>query len=344
MMRDNLITSTYWGSFRGRDVFLFRITGPDRSYVELTNYGGTVVSIVVPDRNNQPGHVVLGFPTLEGYLLDDCYLGSTVGPFANRIANGRFSIDGVGYELDTNDGVHSNHSGSAGFNSKVFEYQILDSAISFSYLSPDQAGGFPGELDVVLTYTWKDMELVIDYRAETNRKTPVNITNHCYFNLSGTGSMLDQELTILTNHYLETAPDHIPTGRICSSEQLMFCNTKIASRLEDARGSLKGLNTCFVLEASAGQTPRKAAELYDPDSGRVLEVFTTYPGLLLYTGDYLRTKMPGHYNKTYEAFDGLCLECQYFPDAPNHPEFPSTILQPDQLYQQQICYRFHVES
>lgn len=343
-MHDNLISSTYWGSFRGRDVFLFRITGPDGSYVELTNYGATVVSIVIPDRHNQMGHVVLGFPTLEGYLLDDCYLGSTVGRYANRIANGKFQLDGVAYQLENNDGVHSNHSGTAGFNSKVFEYEILEEGISFSYLSPDGSGGFPGELHVVVNYAWSGMKLEMNYRAETNRKTPVNITNHSYFNLSGDGSSLDQELTIFAEQFLETGEDHIPTGHIRGDSAMMFHGIPIRAKLQNDGESLKGLNTFYVLEESAGHIPKKVAELFDPTSGRLLRVITNHPGLLLYTGAYLKSQLAGHHGQVYKPFDGICLECQYFPDAPNHSNFPSTILEPDHVYQANISYEFQVES
>lgn len=343
-MHANLITSAYWGSFRGRDVFLFRITGADGSYVELTNYGATVVSIVMPDRHNQMGHVVLGFPTLEGYLLDDCYLGATIGRYANRIANGTFHIDGASYHLEANDGDHSNHSGAAGLNSKVFEFEIIEDGISFSYLSPDGAGGFPGELQVVVTYMWKDLKLLMEYTAETNRKTPVNLTNHCYFNLSGDGSCLEQKLTVFAEHSLEAGEDHIPTGKIRSDAAMMFHKTAIRAKLQGDGKSLKGLNTCYVLEESADAMSKKVAELFDPASGRLLQVFTSYPGLLLYTGDYLRSQLPGHHGQLYKPFDGICLECQYFPDAPNHPNFPSPMLEPNQVYQAHISYEFQVHG
>jgi len=343
-MDDNLISSTYWGSYRGRDVFLFRITAPDGTYVELTNYGAAIVSIVIPDRYGQMGHVVLGFPTLQGYLQDKCYLGATVGRYANRISNGRFNIDGRTYRLETNDGVHTNHSGSAGFNSKVFEYEILDHGILFSYLSPEGEGGFPGELLLVVKYTWEDMGLVMDYTAETSQKTPVNISNHSYINLRGEGSILDQELTIYSNQYLETTPDHIPTGVLSANSELLFHKAKVGSRFQVEGKAWKGLNTCYVLEDSDRGTLRKAAELFDPVTGRVLQVFSTYPGLLLYTGDYLSTQTLGHQKQPYKAFDGLCLECQYYPDAPNRPDFPSTFLKPDQIYHERISYQFHVQS
>lgn len=344
-MRDNLISSKFWGNCQGQEVFLFRITDPAGAYVELTNYGATVVSVVVPDKNRRLGNVVLGFPTLQGYLLDECYLGATIGRYANRIANGRFSIEGNEYQLETNDGPHSNHSGSAGFNSKVFGYSISENGISFSYLSRDGDGGFPGDLRLAVTYSWINMELVIDYTAETNRKTIVNITNHSYFNLTaGEGTIFEQELTVFANRFLQTTSGHIPTGAILNDEEMMLNRTNIGSRLKVYGKSLKGLNTCFVLERSAVATPYPVAELFDPASGRSLQVFTSYPGLLLYTGDYLKSEVPGHYATAYKPFDGLCLECQYFPDAPNHPEFPSSVLEPAELYQERITYKFNVQS
>jgi aldose 1-epimerase len=341
-MRDNLISSTLWGNCEGHDVFLFRITGNDGTYVELTNYGAAVVSISVPDRNQQMGNVVLGFPTLQGYLLDDCYLGATIGRYANRIANGRFSIDGNEYQLETNDGQHANHSGSAGFNSKVFAWEVLDNGISFRYVSQDGDGGFSGDLNLVVTYTWINMELVIEYRAQTNRKTPVNITNHSYFNLSAAeGTIFEQELTVFANQYLQTTSEHIPTGAILNDEAMMFNKTKIGSRIQVDGESSKGLNTCYVLEQSSSPTP--AAELFDPASGRSMQIFTSYPGLILYTGDYLRTEVAGHNGSRYKPFDGLCLECQYFPDAPNHPNFPSSILEANEIYHKHISYRFSIK-
>jgi aldose 1-epimerase len=341
-MSDNRISSTFWGKCQGKNVFLFRITDSDGTYVELTNYGASIVSISVPDRSHQMGNVVLGFPTLQGYLLDDCYLGSTIGRYANRIANGKFILEGEEYQLETNDGLHSNHSGSAGFNSKVFDSQILDNGISFRYLSQDGDGGFPGDLLLVVTYYWTKMELLVDYKAETNRKTPVNITNHSYFNLAaGAGTIFEHELTVFADQYLETTSEHIPTGGILSDEAMIFNRTKVGSRLQVEGESLKGLNTCYVLDQSGFPTP--AAELFDPASGRSMQVFTSYPGLLLYTGEYLRTEVPGHWGAAYKPFDGLCLECQYFPNAPNHPSFPSSLLEAGEIYHKYISYRFNVK-
>ena len=343
-MSENVISSTFWGKCQGQDVFLFRMTSADGTYVELTNYGATIVSVVVPDRNHRLGNVVLGFPTLQGYLLDDCYLGATIGRYANRIANGNFKIDGNEFQLETNDGPHSNHSGSAGFNSKVFGYSIFKNSISFNYLSKDGDGGFPGDLFVVITYSWSNMELVIDYTAETNRKTIVNMTNHSYFNLTaGEGNILEQELTVFASQFLQTNSDHIPTGAILNDEAMMFNNTNIGSRLPVEGGSLKGLNTCYVLEQAVAAAREPIAELFDPASGRLLQAFTSYPGLLIYTGDYLKSEVPGHYAAAYKPFDGLCLECQYFPDAPNHPGFSSGVLEADEFYQNRIAYKFSVK-
>ncbi|MBG6236271.1 aldose 1-epimerase [Pedobacter sp. CAN_A7] len=343
-MSDNVISSTFWGNCQGQDVFLFRMTSVDGTYVELTNYGATVVSVVVPERNHQLGNVVLGFPTLQGYLLDDCYLGATIGRYANRIANGKFNIDGHEYQLETNDGPHSNHSGSAGFNSKVFGYSIFKNGISFSYLSKDGDGGFPGDLFLAVTYSWINMELVIDYTAETNLKTIVNMTNHSYFNLTaGKGNIFEQELTVFASQFLQTNSEHIPTGAILNNEEMLFNKTNIGSRLQDDGKSWKGLNTCYVLEQAAHAATDPVAELFDPASGRSLQVFTSYPGLLIYTGDYLKSEVPGHHATAYKPFDGLCLECQYFPDAINHPDFPSGVLEADELYQKRIAYKFSVK-
>lgn len=342
-MGNNLISRIPWGKYQGKEIFLFRITDRKGAYVELTNYGASVVSVVVPDKHDSFGNVVLGFPMLQGYLDDECYLGSTVGRYANRIANGKFRLNGVDYQIETNDGLHSNHSGSSGFNAKVFEEEIKENEISFSFLSEDGDGGFPGNLRVVVSYSWIDMELRIKYTAETDQNTIVNITNHSYFNLTaGQENIFRHELTIHANEYLPMNADYIPTGEILNDEAMIFSKTSIGSKLQTGH-VFKGLNTCYALKQADKSARDPVAELYDPVSGRSLEVFTSYPGLLCYTGDYLSSTTPGHYSAAYKPFEGLCLECQYFPDSPNHLNFPSSVLEAGKLYHESISYKFNVE-
>ena len=323
------ISRKSWGNYKNKDIYLFRIENETGAFVELTNYGATVVSIVVPDRNNRLGNVILGFPELQGYLDDTCYLGSTVGRFANRISKASFNLDGIDYHLEANDNGNSNHSASAGFNSKVFDYIIDDDLLIFRILSEDGEGGYPGNLTLEVCYQWApDNSLLITYTAVTNRKTVVNITNHCYFNLSAgdRSNSLKHRLTINAESVVEAGTDHIPTGRISRTRTTQINN-------------LKEINTCYVLNDQ-----NVAATLTDPDSGRKLEIATSYPGLMLYTGDYLESQHVGHSGKPYKPLDGLCLECQYYPDSPNHSNFPSTILEPDHLYQESITYKFSIET
>jgi aldose 1-epimerase len=322
------ISRKSWGNYKNKDIYLFRIENENGAFVELTNYGATVVSIVVPDKNNWLGNVILGFPELQGYLDDTCYLGSTVGRFANRIGGASFNLDGVDYILEANDHGNSNHSASTGFNSKVFDYIIDDDLLIFRILSEDGEGGYPGNLTLEVCYQWTlDNTLLITYTAVTDQKTVVNITNHCYFNLSVTGhNSLNHRLTINAESMLEASADYIPTGRIIKTN---------ATQLKD----LKAINTCYILNEQGA-----AAMLTDPNSGRKLEISTSYPGLMLYTGDYLESQYNGHSGKPYKPLDGLCLECQYYPDSPNHSNFPSTILEPDHLYQESITYKFSIET
>jgi aldose 1-epimerase len=284
----------------------------------------------------------LGFPALQGYINDVCYLGATIGRYANRIANGRFRLDEIDYQLETNDGPHSNHSGSSGFHSKVFDHEIIENGVSFNILSEHGDGGFPGNLRFVVDFSWVNMELNIDYKAVTDQNTIVNFSNHTYFNLTaGKLKIFEHELTIHANKYLEANIDHIPTGAILKEEAMMFNKKRIGSRLQVGENKFKGLNICYVIDLSASSSSL-VAELYDPVSGRLLQVFSTYPGLLLYTGDYLRSNLPGHYAAAYKPFDGLCLECQYFPNSPNHPNFPSSVLEAGKLYQESISFKFNV--
>ena len=337
------ISKKHWGSVGGRDVYLFRLENSTGNYVEVTNYGGCVVSINVPDRMGRVQSVVLGFDSLAGYLKDDCYLGATIGPFANRIANARFTMDGVDYVLEPNDGVNTNHSASAGFHDKVFNYSEDSGRLILNYLSKDMSGGYPGNLDFSISFEWtEENELKLLFKATTDQKTVVNFTNHCYFNLTGTpGKIFDHRLTIDASSIVEATEDYIPTGEIKDAEQLTFKDTRIVDRMTGAASNLKGLNVCYVLDGYEPEKLTRAAVLTDLVSGRSLRVYTTFPGLMLYTGAYLKSKTPGFHHVKYGPYDGLCLECQYFPDSPNHAHFPSTVLLPGEVFEETIIYHFN---
>jgi aldose 1-epimerase len=329
-----LITCTPWGETAAGPAYLFRLTNPAGAFVELTNYGATLVSAHVPDRDGRLGNVVLGYDTLQGYLTDTNYMGATIGRFANRIAHAAFELEGTHYRLEANDGPNTNHGGSNGFHRQMFHHEIGENCIAFSYTSPDGEDGFPGTLHVTVTYQWTDDHaLLIRYEATTDQPTVANFTNHAYFNLSGEKSTIDgHQLRICANNILETAPDHIPTGRILPAGALVFDGGDVREKIQEANGRRMGLNTCYVLE-NPGTGLRQACQLTDPQTGRRLTVHTSYPGVLLYTGDYIT-------GDAHQPFEGLCLECQYFPDSPNQPAFPDTTLRPGEIYSHSIQLHF----
>ena len=337
------ISKKHWGSVGGKDVYLFRLENSIGNYVEITNYGGCVVSINVPDKEGSVQNVVLGFNSLEGYLQDRCYIGATLGPFANRIANARFTMDGIDYLLEANDGVNTNHSASAGFNNKVFDYLLTNESLILKYLRPDMDGGYPGNLSVEVGYRWTDeQELKISFKALTDKKTVVNLSNHCYFNLSGTAKKIfDHRLSIYAGSVIEAGDDYIPTGRIVEAAEIAFQDSRIVDRMTAMQSHIQGLNVCYVLDGYEAKKEVCAGILTERSSGRMLTVYTSYPGLLLYTGSYLDSNRPGKHGINYQPFDGLCLECQYFPDSPNHANFPSTVLLPGEVYEASITYQFN---
>ena len=335
------MSSKLWGTHEGQPVYLFKLANASGAYIELTNYGATLVSVVVPDVENNPGNVVLGFSDLQGYLDDDCYIGSTIGRFANRIADAQFTLDGVVYQLENNDGENSNHGGNCGFNKRVFDYVIGDGGVSFSVLSKDGEGGYPGNLRLTVNYRWTDLnELIITYTATSDKKTIVNFTNHAYFNLLNTGQNIqDHLLTIYADEMLEADADYIPTGVIKAAGNKAFQHTPVKNNMTVNDDKVIGLNDCYLLNTNPDRL-KPAAKLQEQTSGRSLEVFTTYPTLVLYTADYLQSKAPGHAMRNYQPFDGLCLECQHCPDSPNQPVFPSTVLNVGEVFEETIVYKF----
>ena len=290
-------------------IYLFAVKNKDSSYVELTNYGDTIVSIIVPGKHRHLDNVVLGFSSLEGYLQDSCYIGSTIGRYANRIGNSCFELDGITYQLESNDKSNSNHGGFSGFNKKVFDFEINDNIISFSLLSKDGEGEFSGNLKLTMDYTWNEKHhLSITYKATIDKKTIANFTNHSYFNLSsGKNNILEHELSLDSNQLLETTDDCIPTGVIVSAPNKIF-ETKIKEQITVNDNSVKEMNDCFILLKNKGVAD---CSLIDFVSGRCLKVFTSYPAILVYSGDFLSSSLPCHLGGVYKPLDGICLECQY---------------------------------
>lgn len=334
------VTTTHWGVHQGQEVFLFRIENAQGAYIELTNFGATLVSCVVPDQHRQLTHVVLGFPSLAGYIEDACYIGSTVGRFANRIGHARFQLDGVEYKLDKNDGGNSNHGGHNGFHKKIFTHTVGNNHVTFGLTSPDGEGGFPGNLHVSVTYKWNDAgELRIEYTAKSDKKTVVNLTNHAYFNLSGSNTIFHHLLCMNAGYRLESTSEHIPTGKIQATDRIPGEWKQIKESVTDGKEARKGLNT-YYLSDQDNEWNEPICALTDATTGIQLTVHTSYPGVQVYTGDFLNSTTAGHNQTPYRNFEGICLECQYPPDSPNKFHFQGTVLSKGSMYSEYIVYKF----
>lgn len=341
------ITETLYGMIDNEPVKQFTIRNTSGMTVKLLDYGGTITDIIVPDRNGTPGNVVLGFDKLEGYLQPgNPYFGCLVGRFANRIANAQFSLNGQTYKLSANNNGHSLHGGKKGFDKVNWNVQILsDSSLQLKYLSPDGEEGYPGNLDVtvVLTVT-SENELILDYTATTDKATPVNLTSHSYFNLSAGESptILDHELTIVSEKITAVNEQLIPTGQLENSLDTPFDFIEPKPIGEDIADVPGGYDHNYVIIQSESP-PRFAAQLHDPQSGRWLTLYTTEPGIQFYSGNFLDGTLTGRGGQVYQKHAGLCLEPQHFPDSPNQPGFPNTILLPGQVYRQTSIYRFSAQ-
>jgi len=333
-------------------VCLYTLTNDNGVRVKITNWGALVVSLEVPDRDGQLDNVVLGFETLDSYLGGHPFFGCVVGRYGNRIARGRFTLDGVEYRLAINNGPNHLHGGIMGFDKFVWKSEELEReagpAVKFSHVSPDQDEGYPGTLSVEVVYTLThDNELRIDYTATTDAPTVVNLTNHSYFNLAGAGSgdILDHEVTLHCDRYLPVDDGLIPTGDLHSVSRtpLDFQEPQtIGSRIQQITGEHfgGGYDHCFVIKNATGEDLVAAARVREPESGRVMEVFTTEPGVQLYTGNFLDGSVSAPNGKPYEKFHGFCLETQHFPDSPNQENFPSTVLRPGDTYESSTVYKF----
>jgi aldose 1-epimerase len=335
------ISYRQWGDYAGSPVYLFRLQNAAGAYAELTNYGATVVSVVVTDKGGKFENVVLGYPALSDYVNDTCYLGATIGRFANRIGGAKFSLDDTVYQLQANDGDNTNHGGNSAFNTRVFDFELNDDSLSFTLHSKDGDGGFPGNLELTITYRFTDEnELSIDFKAQTDKKTVANFTNHAYFNLSAKGGgVFGHALKVYADNMLEVDEAYIPNGQIKPAGKRALNGETLESKMRIGGQGTVGFNDCYLLNGAA-KTLKPAAELVENTSGRTLEVYTTYPSVMVYTGDYLNCKPDGNFKRPYKPFDGLCLECQYYPDSPNHANFPSTVLEAGEEYHEVILYKF----
>jgi len=334
----------------GTEVELYTLTNKNGVEVKITNYGATVTSIKAPDKNGKFEDVALGYDNLKGYLDKNPHLGSVAGRYANRIAKGQFTLAGKTYTLAKNNGENHLHGGPKGFYQAVWTVtpSPANDAVTLKYLSKDGEEGYPGNLDVTVTYTLTDKnELKIDYAATTDKETILNLTNHSYFNLAGAGNgdILNHQLKINSDQITPVDKTMIPTGDVkqVAGTPFDFTNlTAIGARINDQDEQLilgKGYDHNFILKTSNNITT-PAVEVYEPTTGRVMEVFTDQPGVQLYTGNFLDGTITGKGGKVYNQRYGFCLETQHYPDSPNKPNFPNVTLKPGQRFATTTIYKF----
>lgn len=344
-------TKEDFGTVDGKKVELYTLTNRNGVEARIATYGGAVVSLKVPDRNGNLADVVLGYDDLAGYLQDTSYFGSIIGRYGNRIAKGRFNLNSVEYKLATNNGENHLHGGIKGFDKVVWSGAPSNAAngvrLKLTYASRDLEEGYPGNLFVTVVYTLTNTnELKIDYSATTDKDTVVNLTHHSYFNLAGEGNgdILKHEMMINANRFTPVDSALIPSGELRAVGGTPFDfqrPTAIGARIDQDEEQLKlgrGYDHNFVINGRNGVL-RRAARVFEQSSGRIMEVWTTEPGMQFYTGNFLDGK-PGKGGKPYQIRYGFCLETQHFPDSPNHPKFPTTTLRKGSTYRTSTIYRF----
>ncbi|MFW5657690.1 MAG: aldose epimerase family protein [Bacteroidota bacterium] len=341
----------------GATVTRYILENKNEVQVGILDYGATIQSIIVPDKTGNMTDVTLGFNNVEGYAGDSPYFGCVVGRYANRIAEGQFTLDGQEYQLAKNDGPNSLHGGEEGFNKKLFTAKevTVDGApgIALTYISPDGEENYPGTLTLTVTYSLTDdNELRLDYEATTDKPTILNVTNHAYFNLKdgGKSDILDHVLMLNADSITPTDENLIPTGEILNIENtpLDFNEPKsIGQNIEEDYMLINiagGFDHNYIINRKAGDSLVFTAKVTEPTTGRTMEVYTTEPAVQLYTGNFLDGTITGKDGTVYEHRSGLCLETQHYPDSPNHPDFPSTVLNPDEKYESTTIYKFGVEE
>jgi len=342
-----------FGEAFGEAVERYTLVNANGMVVTVLTYGGIIQSINVPDRDGTSANVVLGFDNVEDYVALSPYFGAIIGRYGNRIANGQFTLDGETYELPINNEPNSLHGGERGFDKRIWAASnVTESSLDLSYTSPDGEEGYPGTLDVTVTYTLTgDNAIRIDYVATTDAPTVVNLTNHSYFNLAGegSGSVYDHELELNANTFTPVDATLIPTGEIESVTGTPFDFTRAKPIGQDIRDGTSeqiliglGYDHNFVLDRPEGDdtTLAPAGHVVDPATGRAMDVATTEPGVQFYSGNFLNGAFAGTDGQTYRQSDAFCLETQHFPDSPNHPDFPSTRLDPEDTYSSSTTYTF----
>ena len=338
------VTKKDWGIVDGKNVYLYTLQNDKGDIVTITNYGGAVTSFVTPDKNGTKSSIIIGFDSLQPYLQQPPYFGALIGRYGNRIGDAKFTLDGVTYQLAANNGKNSLHGGLKGFDKVVWDASVPDSSVpslKLKYLSKDGEEGYPGNLNVTVQYTLtNDDELKIEYDAETDKSTPVNLTNHSYFNLTGdvSNTILNHTLMIDADNYTPVDSTLIPTGEIKPVKGTPFDFTSpkmIGKDIDLVKG---GYDHNWVLNKKDSSL-QKVAELTDSVSGRTLDVYTTEPGLQFYTGNFLDGKFINRGGTPLKQHTALCLETQHFPDSPNKNNFPSTILKPGEKYHSVTMYK-----
>jgi aldose 1-epimerase len=351
--------STFGSLADGQTIEAVTLTNERGLSIRLITLGASVQMLSVPDRSGTAADVVLGYADLKDYVGKPQYFGSTVGRFANRIAKGRFSLDGKDYRLATNNGPNSLHGGVRGFDKVVWKVDQVSrgasASVTFRYLSPDGEEGYPGNLNVTATYRLNETnEVLIEYRATSDKPTIVNISNHTYFNLAGEGSMggvMNQLLTLPAEQYTPVDATLIPTGEFRSVAGTAFDFRRAKPIGRDIRSGTdeqilygKGYDHNWVISRTTAQAPRMVARVEDPASGRVLEILSNQPGIQFYSGNFLDGTVVGKSGRTYRQGDAFVLEPQLFPDTPNHPAFGPSRLEPGGIYVNQIIYRFSIAA
>ncbi|MCE9555778.1 MAG: galactose mutarotase [Planctomycetes bacterium] len=350
------VTRETWGKADGQEVFLYTLTNKHGLEAKITNWGATVTELRVPDKDGKPDDIVLGFKTLDGYLKGDgkssnpAYFGGIIGRYCNRIGNASFKLEGKEHSLAANNGKNHLHGGKKGWDKLVWKSEPAKAAdgaaVRFTLTSPDGDEGYPGKVDAAVTYVLTDDNaLRIEYEATTDKPTPLSLTNHSYFNLSGesSGSILDHEVELKSDRYAAFGDGGVPTGELKSVEgsPLDFRKaTKVGQRIDQLKGEPGGYDHNYVLRDKKSDKPQPAASVYDPKSGRTLDIDTTEVGVQFYTGNYLDGSLASKSGTKYQQHAALCLEPQFFPDSPNKPDFPSPILKPGDTYRQVTVYRF----
>lgn len=344
------ITKKNFGEVGGKQVFQYTLTNKNGMTVKILNYGGIVKQIIVPGKDGDKADVALGYDSLHQYLEDTPYFGALVGRYGNRIAKGKFTLDGQTYQLATNNGPNHLHGGIKGFDKVVWDatdfLEPTKTGVVLTYFSKDLEEGYPGNLDVKVTYTLTaDNELMIDYEAETDKTTIINLTHHSYFNLKGhgNGDILGHQMEIFADQYVPVDELLIPTGELLPVKGTPMDFKKpitIGKRIAEVEG---GYDHCWVLNNFDGKL-RLVARVTEPISGRVMKVLTDQPGLQFYSGNFLNGTNIGKGSTAYQKHFGFCLESEHFPDSPNQPAFPSVVLKPGEKYKTQTIYQFEVKE